>query len=77
VHLDPIKPTLTVPETHRLRLKHDQLLSSVAFKLNLRRYNKVMGVSAGGSTGRVAFKVGRYKVDSIKPRVGSAYGCSA
>ena len=39
--------------------------------------DKEMGVSAGGSTGRVAFKVGRYKVDSIKPRVGSAYGCSA
>ena len=37
--LDPIKPTLKVPGTKRLKLKHDKLLSTFAFNFNLRRYN--------------------------------------
>ena len=38
LHVDPIKPTLTAPGTKRLKLKSCMLLSSFAFKFNLRRY---------------------------------------
>jgi len=41
VQVDPIKPKLKPPGTKRLKLKTDVVLSSSAFKLNLRRYNKV------------------------------------
>jgi len=37
VQLDPIKPKLKAPETQRLKLKVHELLSSFAFKFNLRR----------------------------------------
>jgi len=40
-----MKPTLKAPGTKRLKLRYDQLLSSVAFEFNLRRYN--MGAEAG------------------------------
>jgi hypothetical protein len=40
VQVDPIKPTLTAPGSKRLKLKHDEPLSSSAFKFNLRRYTK-------------------------------------
>jgi len=40
VQVDPIKPTLSAPRTKRLKLNCDDLLSSFAFKLNLRRYTK-------------------------------------
>jgi len=40
VQVDPIKPTLKAPGTRRLRLNYDELLSSFAFKFNLRRYSK-------------------------------------
>jgi hypothetical protein len=39
VHVDPIKPTLTAPGTKRLKLKYYILLSTFAFKVNLRRYD--------------------------------------
>jgi len=39
VQVDPIKPTLKPPGTKRLKLKFDVLLSTFAFKINLRRYN--------------------------------------
>ena len=42
VQVDPIKPTLKAPGTKRLKLKHDKVLSSFAFKFNLRRYNPAM-----------------------------------
>jgi len=40
VQVDPIKPTSNAPGTKRLKLEYDELLSSFAFKFNLRRYNK-------------------------------------
>jgi len=40
VQADPIKPTLEPPVTKRLKQKHDEALSSFAFKFNLRRYTK-------------------------------------
>jgi len=39
VQVDPIKPTLEAPGIKRLKLKLDILLSTFAFKFNLRRYN--------------------------------------
>jgi hypothetical protein len=38
VRIDPIKPTSKAPGTKRLKLKYDKVLSSLAFKFNLRRY---------------------------------------
>jgi len=40
VQVDPIKPKLKPPVTKRLKPKLDTLLSTFAFKLNLRRYDK-------------------------------------
>jgi hypothetical protein len=42
VQVDPIKPTLKAPGAERLKLKCDILLSTVAFKVNLRRYTSVL-----------------------------------
>jgi hypothetical protein len=36
-----MNPMLKAPGTKRFKLNFDKLLSSVAFKFNLRRYNKV------------------------------------
>ena len=43
VHVDPIKPMLKPPETKRLKLKCDILLSTFAFNFNLRRYSEEPG----------------------------------
>jgi len=40
VRVDPIKPTLKAPGAKRLKLNCDILLSTSAFKLKLRRYDK-------------------------------------
>ena len=42
MQVDPIKPALRVPGTKRLKLKYYKLLSSFAFKSNLRRYSKAL-----------------------------------
>jgi len=39
VQVDPIKPTLKAPGNKRMKLKCDKLLSTSAFKFNLRRYS--------------------------------------
>jgi hypothetical protein len=41
VQVGPVKPKLKAPGTYLLTLKHDELLSSFAFKVNLRRYSWV------------------------------------
>jgi len=41
VQVDPIKPKLKPPVTQLLKLNSDEPLSNLAFKINLRRYNKV------------------------------------
>jgi hypothetical protein len=38
VQIEPIKLTLKAPETKRLKLKHEELLSIFGFTFNLRRY---------------------------------------
>ena len=40
VQIDPINPKLKAPGTKRLKLKCDILLSTSAFKFNLRRYSQ-------------------------------------
>ena len=44
MQVDPIKPTLKAPGTKRLKLTYHKLLSSFAFKFNLRRYLEVAPV---------------------------------
>jgi len=40
VQVEPIKPTLKAPGSKCLKLPYDELLSSFAFKFDLRRYNE-------------------------------------
>ena len=40
MQVDPVKPMLKPPGTKHLKLKCDMLLSTFAFKINLRRYDK-------------------------------------
>jgi hypothetical protein len=35
-----MKPKLKAPETKRLKLEYDEVLSNIAFKFNLPRYTK-------------------------------------
>jgi len=48
VQVDPIKPTLKAPGPKRLKIQCDILLSTSAFKFNLRRYT-LAGSPAGAS----------------------------
>jgi len=48
VQVGPIKPKSKSPGTKRLKLKYHKLLSSFAFKFNLRRYTT--GCCATGAT---------------------------
>ena len=48
VQVDPIKPMLKAPGTKRLKLKYNKLLSSFAFKINLRRFTLAHGRAEGG-----------------------------
>jgi hypothetical protein len=43
VQFDPMKPKLTPPRTKRLKLNCDTLLSTSAFKFDLRCYNEARG----------------------------------
>ena len=51
VQVDPMKPKLKPPGTERLKLKCDTVLSSFAFKFDLRRYTaaKTSGTSPTGT----------------------------
>ena len=51
VQVEPMKPVLKAPGTKRLKLKYNKLLSSLAFKFNLRRYSTA-SPCAGPTTGR-------------------------
>ena len=48
MQIDPIKPKLRPPETKRLKLKYDGLLSNFGFKFNVRRYNGGRDISELG-----------------------------
>jgi hypothetical protein len=52
VQADPIKPRLKPPGTKRLKLKCDTLLSTSAFKFNLRCYIMAYGVLIYNYLGR-------------------------
>ena len=54
MQVDPIKPKLKPPGTKRLRLKCDLLLSTSAFKFNLRRYIKKAAVADAAEAGEDA-----------------------
>jgi hypothetical protein len=38
MQVEPVEPTLKAPGSKRLKLQYDELLSSLPFKFNLRRY---------------------------------------
>ena len=52
VQVDPNKPTLNAPKTKRLKLTYDELLSSFAFKFNLRHYNLESDAAGANATDR-------------------------
>ena len=43
MQVDPIKPTLEAPGIKRLKLEHDELLSSFAFNFNFRLFPVLAG----------------------------------
>ena len=47
--MDPMKPTLEVPGSERLKLKCDDVLLNIAFNINLRRY--IAAVDAPAAAG--------------------------
>ena len=49
MQVDPIKPRLKAPGTRRLKLQYDELLSTFAFKFDLRRYTKGSGDKEKGT----------------------------
>jgi hypothetical protein len=56
VQVDPMKPKLNPPGTKRLKLNCDTLLSSYAFKVDLRRY-----IEESGDATRVDLKACKAK----------------
>jgi len=69
VQVDPIKPLLNTPGTKRLKLKCDVLLSTAAFKFNLRRYMKEVDVVRAAMVGRCRLTVSK---PMLKARLVSA-----
>jgi len=67
VQVHPIKPTVTATGTKRLKLKCDKLLSNVAFKFNLRRYNAEAAKGMKAANLEMA-KVGRCRFTLSDPR---------
>ena len=70
VQVDPIKPVLKPPGTMRLKLKHGKLLSSFAFKSNLRRCTKD---NPGVVTATVAVVRGETPTGRLHEGVASTY----
>ena len=52
VRVDPMKPKLKTPGTEPLKLKCDILLSTSAFKFNLRRYTTAVSMATAASMWR-------------------------
>jgi len=76
VQVDPIKPTLKPTGTERLKVKCDILLSTSAFKLNLRRYiqafedcGEVLGRGLHSSTSQLNLS----RFWSLKPQQASTF----
>ena len=67
MQVDPIKPNLKAPGTKRLKLAYGELVSSFAFKLKLRRYNKVVPKTAANF--RALCTGEAVQVDPIKPKL--------
>ena len=57
MQVDPIKPKLKPPAAKHLKLNCDMLLSTSAFKFNLRRHTK--GLAGDGYVGLHAPRSGR------------------
>jgi hypothetical protein len=57
-----MKCNLKAPGTKRLKVKHDDLLSSLGFNFNSRRYNKrgEVKISDFGVSGQLANSAGAY-----------------
>ena len=80
VQVDPMTPVLKPPGTNRLKLQYDILLSTSAFKFNLRRYCGVGGVMDPMAAmqhmqhlvGRCGFTLSWTRVDPVlTPRLAS------
>jgi hypothetical protein len=77
VQVDPMKPNLKPPGRKHLKLKCNILLSTSAFKFNLRRHNKeYQNAQLVEKIERETAKARAVQSDPVKPRVQSAYGFS-
>jgi len=69
LQVDPIKPTLKASGTKRLNLTYHKLLSSLAFKFNLRRYTEGFAIqTAPGKWNENILQVGRCRLSLSNPR---------
>jgi len=69
VQVDPIKPKLKPLGTERLKLTCDVLLSTSAFKFNLRRYNKervVRGQTLGSLLVVLLIRTVKYNLSKLR-----------
>ena len=64
MQVDPIKSTLELPGTKRLKLTHDALLSSFALKFNLDRYSEALLDLPAPGRGGIEYK---HSSDSKSP----------
>ena len=67
VQVDSIKSRLESKRlwSQRLKVQYDELLSTVAFKFNLRRYS--VGHAGGHAGGGAARRGGAVQIDPVKP----------
>jgi hypothetical protein len=71
---EPIKPTLKVPGTQRLKLKYDEVVSSCAVNLNLRHCPTVLVQSSSTTTSIIISLVGASEL-SVKMAVYMVQWC--
>jgi len=71
VQIDPIKPKLKPPGIKRLKLNCDMLLSTSAFRINLRRYSAVVRVGRDMNTQDVSNTVHAHATLGLKPGAGA------
>jgi hypothetical protein len=68
VQVDHIKPILKPPGTNHLKLNCDTVLSTFAFKFNLRRYNVERAETAYATGAKRASMAGRCRLILSIPR---------
>ena len=65
MQVDPMKPKLKPPGTKHLKLKFDILLSTSAFKFNLRRYTEAEAAAEAAAVAGAAHKLVKTSINAF------------